>query len=233
LPSGTVLSIQNVACETLGILKDMLESDGFKISNIHAWSDTIPNDPSRYSAIIILGGPMSVHDGYNWLVKEQALIRGAIKEDIPVLGICLGSQLVAQALGGRVYKGSKKEIGWFNDVSLTEAGLRDIFAGLTAKKIKVFQWHGDTYSLPKGAELLASSELYPQAFRIGSAVGLQFHLEVTKDLIKEWTRQYSDEMVSERIKPEDIKLDDKQLDELAATCRTVYSNFIRSCGPHT
>src|SRR6185503_6603843 len=128
-----------------------------------------------------------------------------------------------QAAGGRVYKGKKKEIGW-HDVYVTPASSNDIFRGITDKTIKVFQWHGDTYDLPSNAKILAYSELYPQAFRIGSAVGIQFHLEVNKDLIEDWIREYGKEPDTEKIEPE-VVLSQTDLAGLETRCKTVYNNF--------
>jgi GMP synthase-like glutamine amidotransferase len=179
-----------------------------------------------YDAIVILGGPMAVYDNLTYLQKEQELIRNAIKNETPLLGICLGSQLIAQATGGRVYKGKKKEIGWYN-VYLTPASSNDIFRGFTNKAIRIFQWHGDTYDLPANAKILAYSDLYPQAFRIGSAVGIQFHFEVDEDLIQTWINEYSGDLVTEKINPESLLPAPKELDELAAQGRRIYANFTR------
>lgn len=221
-----ILSVQNAVCETLGTLEQMFRSDGFEIEQINAQSDPMPTTSEGYAALAILGGPMAVYDNLPYLQREQDLIRDAMKNNIPVLGVCLGSQVIAQAAGGRVYKGKEKEIG-LSSVYITPASSNDIFRGVTDKTIKVFQWHGDTYDLPSTAKMLAYSDLYPQAFRIGSAVGIQFHLEVDKDLIESWVHQYSAEVSAEKIEPASIMPTPDDFVELSARCRTVYRNFTR------
>ena len=201
-------------------------SDGYDIEKANTQKDHVPTSPLGYDAIVILGGPMAVYDNLAYLQKEQELIRNAIKNETPLLGICLGSQLIAQAAGGRVYKGKKKEIGWYN-VYLTPASSNDIFRGFTNKAIRIFQWHGDTYDLPANAKILAYSDLYPQAFRIGSAVGIQFHFEVDEDLIQTWINEYSGDLITEKIKPESLLPGPKELEELAAQGRRIYANFTR------
>lgn len=221
-----ILSVQNIQCETLGLLEQMFVDDGYQVEKVNTQNDPVPTSPLGYDTIVILGGPMSVYDDLPYLQKEQELIRNTMKNETPVLGICLGSQLIAQAAGGRVYKGKKKEIGWCN-VYLTPASSNDIFRGFTDKTIRIFQWHGDTYDLPANAKILAYSDLYPQAFRIGSAVGIQFHFEVDEPLIQTWMKEYSAELIAEKIKPESILPAPCELEELAARCRHIYNNFSR------
>ena len=204
----------------------MFVYDGYQVEKVNAQDDTMPTSPLGHDAIVILGGPMSVYDDLPYLQKEQELIRNAMKNDTPVLGICLGSQLIARAAGGRVYKGKKKEIGWYY-VYLTPASSNDIFRGFTDKAIRIFQWHGDTYDLPANAKILAYSDLYPQAFRIGSAVGIQFHFEVNEPLIQTWIKEYGAELIAEKIKPESILPTPKELEDLAVRCRHIYNNFSR------
>ncbi|HEX6560932.1 MAG TPA: type 1 glutamine amidotransferase [Nitrososphaera sp.] len=218
-----VLSIQNIACETLGTLEGMFREDGFEIENANA-QDGVPVKSSGYSAIVVLGGPMAVYDNLPHLQKEQDLMRDAIKNNIPVLGVCLGSQLIAQAAGGRVFKGRKKEIGW-HDVLLSPQGMDGLFSGIGEKKMRVFQWHGDTYELPKDATVLAYTDLYPQAFRIGSAIGVQFHLEVNERLIKSWMKEYEAETRAEKIDAKDILPAPGDLPELEKKCKVMYRNF--------
>jgi GMP synthase (glutamine-hydrolysing) len=220
-----ILSIQNISCETLGTLEDFLESDGYVLDKVLAPEDPIPQSAIEFSAIILLGGPMSVYEGVPYLTKEQFLIREAYRRNIPVLGVCLGSQLIAGALGGTVFRGAKKEIGWY-DVKVTDKGLDNLFKGLEKKELGVFQWHGDTYTLPQNAVVLAYSDLYPQAFKIGSAYGLQFHLEVTTDMIKVWTEEYREEIKREGIELEKIiARNSDEIEELNKKCGLVWSNF--------
>lgn len=220
-----ILSIQNISCETLGTLEDFLESDGYVLDKVLAPEDPIPQSAIEFSAIILLGGPMSVYEGIPYLTKEQFLIRDAYRRNIPVLGVCLGSQLIAGALGGTVFRGAKKEIGWY-DVKVTDKGLDNLFKGLEKKELGVFQWHGDTYTLPQNAVVLAYSDLYPQAFKIGSAYGLQFHLEVTTDMIKVWTEEYREEIKREGIELEKIiARNSDEIEELNKKCGLVWSNF--------
>jgi GMP synthase (glutamine-hydrolysing) len=130
---------------------------------------------------------MSVNDSLPWLRQEERFLTAAISSGVPVLGICLGAQLLAKCLGARVYPMRHKEIGWY-PVNFTEAGLGDpLFEGLDADET-VFQWHGDTFDLPAGAVHLAASELCAnQAFRAGANLyGLQFHPEVTPEIIASW-----------------------------------------------
>jgi GMP synthase (glutamine-hydrolysing) len=146
--------------------------------------------------IVLLGGPMNVYeeDRYPFLKDEDLFIKEAIQRGKAILGICLGAQLIAKALGAKVSKAPAKEIGWY-DVSLTETGSQDPLFSNLPKTFSVFQWHGDTFEIPKGGKLIAtSSPVSHQAFRYGERVyGLQFHLEVTEEMIGEWLETYEEE----------------------------------------
>ncbi len=157
-----------------------------------------PSSLDGITRVILLGGPMGVYerDRYPHLRCSLRLIEGALRAEIPILGICLGSQLLAHALGGRVYKGHGEEIGW-RDIELTQEGLEDPalralalnpLNGAVDRAFTVFHWHGDTFDLPKGAVHLARSASYPhQAFRYGKgAYAFQFHVEVTEVMIRQW-----------------------------------------------
>ena len=220
-----ILSIQNTEIETLGNFKELFESDGYVIETIHVKKDKIPKELDKYAGIVILGGYMSVYEYLPYLNEELVLINNANNLQVPLLGICLGSQLIAEALGGRVYKGKRKEIGWY-DIVINNEGRNDIFKGISNNNIKVFQWHGDTFVLPSSAVLLASSNLYPQAFRLSSSIGILFHLEVTSRMIRDWTKDYESEMKEVGISSDDI-LGGKnsEFDSLANYCKVVYENF--------
>ena len=179
---GNVLLVQNTHAEGSGYLRELLEDDGFVINTIHAKHEKIPE--CSHELVVILGAPESANDQMAHLQAEQKLIRESTDRGIPVLGICLGSQLIAKAFGADVYPGARKEIGFYDDLGV-DAGSR-LFAGFKSP-FTSFHWHGDTFDLPVGATRLAHSKLYQnQAFQMGSAVGLQFHLEVNEEMINLW-----------------------------------------------
>jgi len=187
-----LLVFQHVAHEILGTLDPLLRDSGFRIKyvNFERHPDFEPG-LGGYDGLIVLGGPMNVDevDRYPNLYREAEAIGSAVESGMPVLGICLGSQLIAKALGARVYKNKEKEIGWY-DLSPTEEGGRDPILSHFSGTEKIFQWHGDTFDIPEGAVLLASSPLCRnQAFRYGDNVyGLQFHLEVDEPMVERWLR---------------------------------------------
>src|SRR5438105_903870 len=179
-----VLIFRHVPFEGAGLLETVLLDRGIAFEYADLYDAAAPMvDPTSYNALIFMGGPMSVNDDLAYLRCEERHIREAVAKGVPVLGICLGAQLIAKALGGAVRRNRAKEIGWF-DLRFTPAAAGDpLFDGLDVET--VFHWHGETFDLPPGAELLASSDLCRnQAFRMGDRVyGMQFHLEVTPEMI--------------------------------------------------
>lgn len=159
------------------------------------------------TALIVLGGPTGAYETsrYTFLTAEIELIRRCLGERTPVLGICLGAQLLAAAAGARVYPGKAgKEIGWA-EVELSEAGTADALWAGFPRRFATFHWHGDTFDVPAGAEVLASSERYVQAFRLGTrAYGVQFHPEVVPRHLEAWITAYQLELERERLKSEDV-----------------------------
>lgn len=193
-----ILVIQHVPHEGLGTIGGSLRSSGLKADFHKVYENArMPVDIKGYSALIVMGGPMGVYedDIHPFIKKELRLIESALKSETPVLGVCLGSQMLAKAAGAKVYKGKSKEIGWYR-TTLTESGRADrLFTGFP-KEFTVFQWHGDTFDVPPNGVNLASSELFPhQAIRVGRrAYGFQFHLEVTEEMISGWIGVNSDEL---------------------------------------
>lgn len=186
----SVLVIRHIPSEGLGLLEKIFEERRVSFQYLNAFETPFPSvDFAKISALVVLGGPMGVYeaDRYPFLSKEIELLREAIRRKTPTLGICLGSQLLAAAGGAKVYRGSRKEIGWF-PIQINEKGTEDPLLRHCDPESMVFHWHGDTFDLPKGAVPLASSERYRhQAFRIEErAWGFQFHLEMTEPMIRDW-----------------------------------------------
>ncbi len=146
-----------------------------------------PDDVGAIAALVVMGGPMGVHDDLPWLQAERALIRAAVEDGRPVLGVCLGAQQLAAALGADVVTGPEPECG-VGEVHLTPAALSDPVFGAAPTPLPCVHWHGDTFSLPEGAVRLSGNDAYQnQAFRVGArAYGLQFHVEVTGSLVAHW-----------------------------------------------
>jgi GMP synthase-like glutamine amidotransferase len=187
--TGGVLVLQHADWEVPGYFGDVLGERAVGVRVIRPdLGEPLPAQPTG-EAILAMGGPMSVNDDADlpWLRDEKRFIAEAVAAGTPYLGACLGAQLLAAALGARVYPGPRPEYG-MHAVELTSAAATDpVFGGLPAH-LEVFQWHGETFDLPDGAVALAGSAGYPhQAMRVGErAYGLQFHLEVTVDLLDRW-----------------------------------------------
>ena len=185
-----IMVLQHVGHEPLGTLNPMLKAAGFRIRYVN-FGRNPESAPSLegYRGLIVLGGPMGVYEAnkYPHLKTEIEMITDALKRNIPILGICLGSQLMAHALGAKVFKGPKPEMGWM-EIQRTTAGAKDPLFSSYESTEKIFQLHQDTFDLPSGAVQLARSALYEgQAFRYGDkAYALQFHLEVDKPMIHRW-----------------------------------------------
>jgi len=190
MPRPKILVFQHVPYEPLGTLDPLLKAAGFRIRYVNFGRDpTVRPTLERYAALIVLGGPMNCDqiDSHPNLAAEVDILREAIDRDMSVLGICLGAQLLAKALGGSVHPNATREIGWY-DVKLTAAGANDPVLSTFAQSQRVFQWHEDGIVLPSDAVHLASSPASSvQAFRHGEhAYGLQFHLEVSQPLVERW-----------------------------------------------
>ena len=183
-----VLVLQHIACEPPGVYEDVLRERGAVIHRVELDEGEPLPDRGDVDAIVAMGGPMSAVDDAElpWLADEKRLIADAVRAGTPFFGVCLGVQLLASSLGARVYPGPSPEVGLL-PVELTEEGRADpVFGGLPGD-VLTLQWHGDTFDLPEGAVRLAGSPAYPnQAFRFRNAYGVQFHLEVSPDMAREW-----------------------------------------------
>ncbi len=218
-----VLVIQNTRIEEIGYLGELLTEDGFVIHSINAKHEKLPD--KNYSFVMILGAPESANDDLPYLHAEQKLIKKTVDANIPLLGICLGSQLIAKTFGGKVYSGPKKEIGFYHDLRIDNNS--KLFSGFT-NPFTVFHWHGDTFDLPEKAVRLVHSENYPnQAFQINSAVGLQFHLEVNAKMVNLWLDKTQEKLHQiPYIDPQKIRSDiDENISIVKNNMNNFYNNF--------
>ena len=156
--------------------------------------EAVPGNPREFSGFAFMGGPMSVNDGLPWIAPALRLIQTAVDAGIPVLGHCLGGQLMAKALGGAVTRNPVKEIGWGRvDVLPNDLAVR--WFGPQVTSFDSFHWHGETFSIPPGATRVASSpHCENQAFALGLHLGMQCHVEMTPDLIRAWCRDWESEV---------------------------------------
>jgi GMP synthase (glutamine-hydrolysing) len=195
----SVLIIKNIAAEGPGTIEIFLRDNGIPCRIVEGYREALPS-ADDFEVLIMLGGPMSVNetDIYPYIAAEEGLVREFIERGKKVFGVCLGAQIMAKALGAKVFPGPEKEIGWY-EIELLGDGLRDPLihrlaihprAGDFWRRFKVFHWHGETFDIPVGAERIAQSALYAnQAFRYGQdAYAFQFHIEVEKGTIYQWLK---------------------------------------------
>jgi GMP synthase-like glutamine amidotransferase len=182
------LVLQHIACEPPGVFEDVLRERGAELHRVELDEGEPLPDWREFDAIVAMGGPMSANDDADlpWLRDEKSAIGDAVRAGTPFWGVCLGVQLLAASLGARVYPGPEPEVGLL-PVELTLDGMVDpVFEGLP-HELLTLQWHGDTFDLPHAAVRLAGSPAYPnQAFRVQNAYGVQFHLEVSGAMAREW-----------------------------------------------
>ena len=219
----SVLILKNTPQEGPGTIEDFLASNDIGYTIIDLSSEDIP-PADDFDALVILGGPMSVNDSdrYPYISREIELVRDFAEKNRKIFGICLGAQIMAKAFGAKVYPGTKKEIGWYDLEMDYRAGIDRLMGKLARhpatgehlKRFKVFQWHGETFDIPKGGVRLARSELYPnQAFRYGDkAYAFQFHIEVKENTVYDWLK---DEPVDKGLLKRDTELFYKQYQERA------------------
>ena len=192
--------------------------------------EPVPSDPSSFGGIALMGGPMSVNDPLPWIAPITELIRSCVSADVPVIGHCLGGQLMAKAMGGNVTRHHCKEIGW-GEVRAAESVVARRWFGAEGR-FEVFHWHGDTFSLPAGAtHLLASDFCENQAFALGKHIGMQCHIEMTCELIESWCVSGADEIAASSgqavQRPEEIQRDlAGRLSRLHGIADHVYAHWV-------
>jgi GMP synthase (glutamine-hydrolysing) len=204
----SALVLRHLAFEDLGSLAPVLEAEGYEIKMIEAPSHPLVSlDVTSADLLIILGGPIGAFDEaqYPFLLDELELIRQRLASGKPMLGICLGAQLIARALGANVAAMGHKEIG-FAPVTLTDAGRNSVLAPL-AQGTPVLHWHGDQFDIPAQAVRLAATDACPhQAFSVGDQVlALQFHLEVAPQALEAWLVGHANELHQQRIDPCELR----------------------------
>jgi GMP synthase (glutamine-hydrolysing) len=225
------LVLRHVEHEHIGTLAQLLRKSGIAVRYADLFhGDAVPKDAAGIGGLIVMGGPMGVYESatYPFLEQEQALIRRCAEEGPPVLGICLGAQLIAAALGAKVYAGPQKEIGWHR---LSLAAPEDAWTAGLPSEFMGFHWHGDTFDLPQGTKSLFRSALYEnQGFRHGENVlALQFHFEVNARMINEWLDDDGcrAELRAAGVEAKDVRRETQKwsarLEELS---RRIFGNFL-------
>ncbi len=218
-----VLVFRHAPFEHLGLLEEILP----EFEYVDLYLDPAAPLPATPTALVFMGGPMSANDDVPYLKRELEIICDAAARGIPMLGICLGAQLIAKALGARVYRNPVKEIGWY-PIAWRPETATDPLLHNCAGETTVFQWHGETFDLPAGAVWLASSDACAhQAFRAGQGIyGFQFHLEVTPEMIADWVQQDANcGDVRELLQPIDPHA---HAASLRAFCRAVFVPWAQS-----
>lgn len=157
-------------------------------------NETIPHSADQFSGLCFMGGPMSVNDPFPWIDQVTTLIRQAAEQNIPVIGHCLGGQLISKALGGKITANPIKEIGWGHITPTTNEATKHWLGDFANHSVSVFHWHGETFSLPKGAShLMTNAHCTHQMFALGPHLAMQCHVEMTPELVTQWSKHWDEE----------------------------------------
>ncbi|MBI1895820.1 MAG: type 1 glutamine amidotransferase [Acidobacteria bacterium] len=228
-----ILTIRHVPFEHIGRIAETLDSAKVDCTYLDLYREPAAAcSLDSFAGVIVMGGPMSANDNIDYIRRELCLLEEALSLGKPVLGVCLGAQLLAKAAGANVFRNPVKEIGWAS-IHWTEAARQDrLFAGLEQPET-VFHWHGETFDLPRRAEWLAwSDSCRNQAFKIGRAYGLQFHLEVTPEMVSDWLRQEANcADVAGLADPIDPGANVTRMTELSATVFGRWCEMVKSDAP--
>ncbi len=225
-----LLVLQHIEIETPGLFELLLKERGIEIDFIHGYrGDAYPESIESYSGFIVMGGPMGVYEesAYPFLKAEKFYLEKVLQTEKPVLGVCLGSQLLASVLGAEVKKGLQKEIGWY-EVALTEEGKQDPLLKEAPTQFTPLHWHGDVFDLPKGAVSLASSQLTQhQAFRYRKNVyGFLFHMEVTEIMLPIWIDRFAEELKEAHLNgPQILRQAQDLMPKVHSMAQPLFSNW--------
>ncbi len=235
----TCLALQHLSFEDLGSLEPVLRSLGFRIEYRQAGVDDLHGEQAQAEwrdadLVVVLGGPIGVYeaDRYPFIHDELARVGERLRSGKPLVGICLGAQMIAAASGQRVYPGPAKEIGW-DALILTPQGEASCLSALSVCEGQVLHWHGDTFDLPEGATLLASTRLVPnQVFAIGQHVlGLQCHLEAQGRQIERWLIGHAAELTAAQVDLAQLRSDTLRWGErLETAAQAVFLNWLAGAG---
>lgn len=228
-----VVVFRHACCEGAGYLGTFLARHAIPWCEVRIdKGEPVPDSVEAYSGIVLMGGPMSVNDDLLWIPPLLQLIRQAVEKDVPLLGHCLGGQLISKALGGVVSKNPVKEIGWGQVQVADDPAARDWFGDLQV--FNSFHWHGETFSVPQGAtHVLSSPYCVNQAYVMGKHIGLQCHIEMTPDMVKIWTEQWKNDISTSAASPAVQSADtmlakvNEDCDVLHAVADRVYSRWIQ------
>jgi len=227
-----VAIFRHSAGEGPGYLAEFLDEHGVprQLVRIDA-GDPVPGDPNAYSGLVFMGGPMSVNDDLPWIAPVVDLIRQAVGRDIPVLGHCLGGQLMSKALGGAVVRNLHKEIGWGRVTVADNDTARSWFGSVGS--FEAFHWHGETFNLPLGAaQLLSGQYCANQAYVLGKHLALQCHIEMTAEMIVNWcgigAQEIAASAASPAVQPAAVMQAQmaEKLPQLHAVARRLYERWI-------
>jgi len=227
-----VIVFRHAAIEGPGYLADFLAEQGIPMELVKIDAgDSVPQSIEQYSGMALMGGPMSVNDDLPWITPLISRIREAVQLDIPVLGHCLGGQLISKALGAVVSRNPIKEIGW-GEVAVSDSPEARHWFGDSAQ-FQVFHWHGETFTLPEGAvHLLSSRYCQNQAYAIGKHLAFQCHIEMTTDMVKSWCDAGAGEIIASSMSPgvqqdSDILQNlDVKVASLRSIARQVYERWV-------
>jgi GMP synthase-like glutamine amidotransferase len=185
-----VLSVTHGPSVPGGVFEEVVEASGHALERWIVPDGPAPGDAPDFDAVMAFGGSMHPDEDerFGWLESEEAFLKDVLAAGIPVVGVCLGAQMLARAAGASVAPAREEEIGWL-EVELTSAGRDDPVLGVLPSSFEAFQWHRYTFGVPAGGTELARSEVCTQAFRVGRAWGLQFHAEVTLEMIRAWAAE--------------------------------------------